>query len=103
MFLMANYRDNEQTNVGTGVDIAIRDLAEMVRDIVCPEATLRFDTSKPDGTPRKVLDVTKLNELGWTAKIDLETGIRSTYQWLVDQRATNSEMSGIETAAVAGR
>ena len=99
VFLMENYSDDEHINVGTGIDISIRDLAEMVRDIVCPDATLRFDTSKPDGTPRKVLDVTKLNELGWEAKIDLETGIRSTYQWFLDQQAAGDDLRGIATAA----
>ena len=99
VFLMENYSDAEHINVGTGVDISIRDLAEMVRDIVCPDATLRFDTTKPDGTPRKVLDVTKLNDLGWTATIDLETGIRSTYEWFLDQQAANVDLRGIATSA----
>ena len=102
VFLMENYSDDEHINVGTGIDISIRDLAEMVRDIVCPDATLRFDTSKPDGTPRKVLDVTKLNDLGWTAKIDLESGIRSTYQWFLDQQASDTEMRGIDAPLTVG-
>ena len=103
LFLMEHYSDDEHINVGTGIDLSIRDLTEMVRDIVCPDATLRFDTSKPDGTPRKVLDVTKLNDLGWTAKIDLETGIRTTYQWFLDQQASNAELRGVDEAApVAG-
>jgi len=67
---------------------------------VCPEAKLRFDTSKLDGTSRKVLEVTKLNELGWTAKIDLEIGIRSTYQWFLDQQASNTDLRGMNTAEV---
>jgi GDP-L-fucose synthase len=96
LFLMENYSDDEHINVGTGVDTSIRNLAEMVRDIVYPAATLRFDTSKPDGTPRKVLDVTKLNELGWTAKIDLETGIRDTYKWFLDQQAANIAVRGVD-------
>ncbi len=70
-------------NVGTGVDISIRELAEMVRDVVYPEAELTFDTSKPDGTPRKVLDVAKLNELGWSATTGLRAGIESTYDWFL--------------------
>ncbi len=64
-----------------------------------PTPTLRFDTSKPDGTPRKVLDVTKLNDLGWTAKTDLETGIRSTYQWFLDQQAANVDLRGIDSVS----
>ena len=99
VFLMENYSDDEHINVGTGIDISIRDLAETIRDIVCPDAKLRFDTSKPDGTPRKVLDVTKLRELGWEAKIDLETGIRSTYQWFLEQQASGDELRGVDTPA----
>ena len=57
--------------------------AEKVRDAVCPEATLHFDTSKPDGTPRKVLDTSKLNALGWEPSIDLDAGIASTYEWFL--------------------
>jgi GDP-L-fucose synthase len=102
LFLMEHYSDAEHINVGTGVDISIRDLAEMVRDIVCPDAKLRFDTSKPDGTPRKVLDVTKLTDLGWQASTDLETGIRSTYQWFLDQQAGNRELRGVAAAAAVG-
>ncbi len=95
LFLMENYSDDSHINVGTGVDLSIRDLAEKVRDVVCPEATLRFDTSKPDGTPRKVLDVTKLNDLGWSPSIDLDTGIRTTYQWFLDQQAVHADLRGI--------
>ena len=62
-----------------------------------PEATLRFDTSKPDGTPRKVLDVSRLTATGWQAKIDLDTGIRETYQWFLEQ----TERRGIDTLAAA--
>jgi GDP-L-fucose synthase len=102
LFLMEHYSDAEHINVGTGVDISIRDLAEMVRDIVCPDARLRFDTSKPDGTPRKVLDVTKLDDLGWKASIDLETGIRTTYQWFLDQQAGAHELRGIDAPAAVG-
>ena len=102
LFLMENYSDDSHINVGTGVDLSIRDLAEKVRDVVCPEATLRFDTSKPDGTPRKVLDVTKLNDLGWSPSIDLDTGIRTTYQWFLDQQAVHADLRGIGDEQVAG-
>ena len=101
LFLMENYSDDEHINVGTGVDISIRDLAEMVRDIVCPDATLRFDTSKPDGTPRKLLDVTKLNDLGWTANRP-RNGIRSTYQWFLDQHPSDTALRGIDEPAESG-
>jgi GDP-L-fucose synthase len=80
-FLMENYSQQGHINVGTGIDLTIRELAETIRDIVYPEAELTFDTSKPDGMPRKVLDVSRLTELGWTASIVLDEGIHSTYNW----------------------
>ncbi len=86
-FLMGNYSDDLHLNVGTGVDLSIRELAEKVRDIVYPEAELRFDTSKPDGTPRKLLDVSRLNALGWSATIELDAGIKSTYDWFLEHEA----------------
>jgi GDP-L-fucose synthase len=101
LFLMENYSDDSHINVGTGIDLPIRELAELVRDLVCPNATLRFDPSKPDGTPRKVLDVTKLTDLGWSPSIDLEAGIRTTYQWFLDQQASDTEMRGIESLPLA--
>jgi GDP-L-fucose synthase len=85
LFLMDNYDESEHINAGTGEDISIRRLAETIRDIVHPETTLAFDTSKPDGMPRKVLDVTKLEQLGWTPSIDFEAGVRSTYDWFLAQ------------------
>lgn len=102
LFLMENYSDDSHINVGTGVDLSIRELAEKVRSVVCPEATLRFDTSKPDGTPRKVLDITKLREAGWSPSIDLDTGIRTTYQWFVDQQASHAHLRGIDDTVSAG-
>lgn len=76
LFLMEHYSDDSQINVGTGVDLSIRELAERVRDVICAGASLRFDTTKPDGTPRKVLNVFRLRELGWSPSIDLDAGIR---------------------------
>jgi GDP-L-fucose synthase len=84
-FLMDNYDDDAHINVGTGQDLTIRELAETVRDIVHPGATLAFDASKPDGTPRKVLDVSKLNSLGWKPSIPLREGIEATYRWYLAQ------------------
>jgi GDP-L-fucose synthase len=81
LFLMRHYEEPGPINVGTGQDLSIRALAELVRDVVNPRARLRFDTSKPDGTPRKVLDVSRLNALGWRAATDLRTGIETTYEW----------------------
>jgi len=68
-------------NVGTGADVTIRELAELVKDVIGFNGNLRFDTGKPDGTPRKLLDVSRLTELGWTAGIELSEGISSTYDW----------------------
>jgi len=73
-------------NVGTGEDVTIRILAETITKVVGYEGNLTFDTSKPDGTPRKLLDVSKLSALGWQAKIGLEEGLRSTYQWFLDNQ-----------------
>jgi GDP-L-fucose synthase len=85
VFLMDNYDDLEHINVGTGQDLTIRELAELVRDVVHPDAELRFDTTKPDGMPRKVLDVSKLNSLGWKPSISLRDGVESTYRWYLAQ------------------
>jgi GDP-L-fucose synthase len=80
-FLLNNYDGAEPVNVGTGQDISIGELAALIGEIVGFEGELRFDTSKPDGTPRKLLDVTRLNSLGWQAKIELREGIAATYRW----------------------
>ena len=86
LFLMQNYSDDLHLNVGSGVDLSIRDLAEMIRQVVYPEAELRFDLSKPDGTPRKILDVSRLQALGWKSRITLDDGILSTYEWFLRQQ-----------------
>jgi len=84
LFLMRRYNDDRHINVGTGTDLAISDLAELVRGIVFPEARLSWDSSKPDGMPRKLLDVSRLRALGWTHRISLPTGIEQTYRWFVE-------------------
>ena len=81
LHIMDNYSGAGLLNVGTGVDISIRELAEMIRDLVHPAAELVFDATKPDGTPRKVLDVSKLTDLGWIADTPLDDGLVSTYEW----------------------
>jgi GDP-L-fucose synthase len=86
LFLMQRYDAAEHINVGTGEDLSIRELAEMVREVVHPAATIRFDPSKPDGMPRKLLDVTRLHALGWKHEIALADGIRSTYAWFLENR-----------------
>ncbi len=84
LFLMLNYEGSEILNVGTGRDMTIRELAETVQRVVGFEGELFFDTSKPDGMPRKQLDVARMTALGWVPKISLEEGIRDTYRWFLD-------------------
>jgi GDP-L-fucose synthase len=86
VFLMKRYSNAQHVNVGTGEDLTIRELAEMVRDVVYPEAHLVFDRSKPDGAPRKLLDVSRLGALGWRYRISLRDGIASTYGWFLQQQ-----------------
>ena len=81
VFLMQNYSASEIVNVGWGRDISIAELAGMVRKIVGYEGKTEYDASMPDGTPRKLLDTSRLSELGWQPSIDLEDGITSTYKW----------------------
>ncbi|MHB2153636.1 GDP-L-fucose synthase [Calditrichota bacterium GD2] len=71
-------------NIGTGEDLTIRELADIIKKVVGYEGEIKYDTSKPDGTPRKLLDVTRLHELGWKHKISLEEGIKRTYEWFVE-------------------
>ncbi len=81
VFLMEHYDQPGQINIGYGEDVAISDLAGMVRDVVHPTAEIVYDSTKPDGTPRKLLDSTRLQELGWRPSIGLEQGVASTYEW----------------------
>jgi GDP-L-fucose synthase len=84
LFLMQNYNESGIINVGTGEDISILDLALLVKEITGFEGEIVFDASKPDGTPRKLLDVKKINDLGWQAKIKLKDGIEKVYQEIKD-------------------
>jgi GDP-L-fucose synthase len=84
VYLMLNYDEPEIVNVGTGVDITIADLARLVQKTVDFRGSLVFDPTKPDGTPRKLLDVSRLTALGWRAQIELEDGIKSTYAWFLE-------------------
>lgn len=79
VYLMNNYSGNETVNIGTGKELTIRELTELVARIIGYEGEIKWDPSRPDGTPRKLLDVSKLNELGWHYKTELEDGIRLTY------------------------
>ena len=88
LFLMQNYAGENWMNVGWGRDETIAELADTICRVVGFQGMLRFDTSKPDGTPRKLLDTRRLTELGWTPKIGLEAGIRSTYEWFLNSRSS---------------
>jgi GDP-L-fucose synthase len=97
-YLMRHYDDAEHINVGTGEDLTIRELAETVRGIVHPQAQIVFDAGKPDGTPRKLLDVTRLHALGWRHRIALGEGIESSYAWFL---ANHDHARGAESAGAA--
>jgi GDP-L-fucose synthase len=84
VFLMQSYDGEGWLNIGWGRDETIAELAHTISRVVGFEGTLRFDTSKPDGTPRKLLDTSKLTALGWSPRIELEPGIRSTYEWFLN-------------------
>lgn len=84
IFLMENFNQLGHINIGTGTDIAISELANMIKAIVHPSAVLQFDTSKPDGTPRKLLNVDKLHNLGWNHSTNLRDGLERTYDWFTN-------------------
>lgn len=93
LFLLENYNEPEAINVGTGIDLSIRELAETIRELIYPECSIDFDTSKPDGTPRKQLDISKLKSLGWEPSIDLKDGVRQAYQWYRNSKWNSEEGS----------
>jgi GDP-L-fucose synthase len=103
VFLMDNYDRAQHINVGTGLDLSIRELAETMREIVYPGAQLVFDTSKPDGSPRKLLDVSRLHALGWKHRIDLREGIESTYRWFLENPGQLRLDGGAAKPVGAGR
>jgi GDP-L-fucose synthase len=86
LFLMLNYDQSPHLNVGTGEDVTIGEVAAIVKDAVFPDAKIVYDASKPDGAPRKLLDLSKLHALGWRHRIGLPEGIASTYQWFLENR-----------------
>ena len=100
LFLMEHYSDDSHINVGTGVDLSIRQLAETIRDVVNPDAELVWDPTKPDGTPRKLLDVSRLRALGWQPSIELRDGIEATYRWFLAQLAGDAELRGLDASLV---
>ena len=85
LFLMENYNDSEIVNVGCGEDQTIRVLAETIREVVGYSGSLEFDSSRPDGTPQKMLDISKIRVLGWTPEIPLKNGLEQVYQWYIEQ------------------
>lgn len=85
---MQTYNDPEIVNVGTGEDLSIGDLAELVKSVVGFEGEIVHDLTKPDGTPRKLLDVTKLHGLGWKHRIELRAGVESTYAWFLGNQGS---------------
>jgi GDP-L-fucose synthase len=93
LFIMSRYDDARHINIGTGEDLTIRELAETIGAIVHPRASVAFDASKPDGMPRKLLDVTRLHALGWHHRTSLRDGLASTYRWLVEHATSARGMS----------
>jgi len=98
--LMNTYKESDIVNIGTGKDLTIRELAEMIKKIVGFTGEIVNDTSKPDGTPRKILDVSKIHSLGWRHKIELEEGIESTYKWFLESLKDGKELENIESSVV---
>jgi GDP-L-fucose synthase len=86
-FLLEHYDSPEIVNIGVGEDVTIHELTELICDILDYRGRLTFDPTKPDGTPRKLMDVTRINALGWRAEIPLREGIRQTYAWYLEHCA----------------
>jgi len=101
VFIMGHYEAAEHVNVGTGEDVSIRELAETLRDLIHPGAVLVFDKTKPDGTPRKLLDVSRLHGLGWHHRVNLREGIAETYRWFQENVPNLRERSGARGEARA--
>ena len=102
IYMMKHYSDEEHVNVGCGSDVTILELASLVAEVVGFGGNITADTSKPDGTPRKLLDVSKLKNLGWQPKIDLAGGLRDTYLWFLDNVSSRKRASPVATNVGAG-
>jgi GDP-L-fucose synthase len=87
-FLLENYSSSEIINIGCGWEISIREAAEIIREIVGYQGEIRWDTSQPDGNPRRLLDISRMEKLGWKARTDFREGVAHTYRWFLENRAT---------------
>jgi GDP-L-fucose synthase len=96
VFLMQNYDESEIINIGTGRDITIRELADLIKNIVEFKGSIQYDASKPDGTPRKLLDVSRLRSLGWESEISLREGVEMTYRWYMKEGARHTAQGARE-------
>jgi GDP-L-fucose synthase len=96
IFLLENYSGSQILNIGWGEDISISELAEMIKKVVGFEGEIEWDVSRPDGTPRKLLDVSGMKNLGWSPSISLEKGLEDTYRWYCDQRFEQKNSDSIE-------
>ena len=92
LFLLQNYNQAGQINIGSGEEVSIGELAEMLAEVIGYEGGFRYLTEKPDGTPRKLADTTKLSSLGWRSQISLRAGLRTAYQWYAQQRDSGGEI-----------
>ncbi len=103
--LMETYSDPQTINVGTGIDVTIRELAECIKSVVGYEGKITLDASKPDGTPRKVLDVSRISNLGWRATYTLHDGLAMTYKWAIEQGVFSSTESvgALNTGSRSGK
>ncbi len=91
LFLLENYDDDVALNLGVGDELTIKELAELIQGVVGFKGKIDWDSSRPDGTPRKLLDVSRISALGWKAQISLVDGLRSTYEWYKDNRSSAGE------------
>jgi GDP-L-fucose synthase len=98
IFVLKNYSGEQFLNVGSGDEISIGDLAMLVRDIVGFRGRIRFDTARPNGTPRKVVDISRIRALGWTPRISLTDGLAQTYRWYVDHCGTSARGPALDHA-----
>jgi GDP-L-fucose synthase len=89
LFLMENYNDTQMINVGAGTDVSIKELAELIAEVTGYKGSIKYDSSKPNGTMRKLTDTTRLTKLGWKPKVGLREGIKKTYDWYLSQTASH--------------